>query len=142
MVRLRIPASDDLIDQLVDDVRRLHTRLRIAQRLSERADLVAVLVRHVGMNEDRVIRRVPDPCLGLRLAVLKVRHLVLDAAGRHPVHQRLHQPVEFPVDLHQSGPVNLVPGIALAPQPVRVARVLLSEFIAQRRVHEAALQAL
>ncbi len=95
-----------------------------------------------GMNEDRVIRRVLDPRFGLRLAVLKVRHLVLDAAGRHAVHERLHQPVKLALDLHERGPVNLVPGIALAAQAVRVARVLLAEFIAQRRVHEAALQAL
>src|SRR5579864_460170 len=45
-------------------------------------------------------------------------------------------------DLHERGPVYLVPGVALATQPVRVARVLLAEFVAQRRVHEATLQPL
>jgi hypothetical protein len=59
-------------------------------------------------------------------------------AARHAVHQGLHQPVKPALDLHERGPVNLVLCVALAAQPVRMARVLLAEFIAQRRVHEAA----
>lgn len=83
----------DLIDELADDLRRLRLGVLIAQRLTECADLVAVVVRHVGMDQHGVVRRVLDPRLGLQFAILKVRHLLFDAARRYAVHQRLHQPV-------------------------------------------------
>src|SRR6202035_3104286 len=45
-------------------------------------------------------------------------------------------------DLRERGLVHLKLCVAFAAQPVHVPCVFLAEFIAQRRVHEAALQAL
>ncbi|HWY62883.1 MAG TPA: hypothetical protein VNW15_13355 [Rhizomicrobium sp.] len=92
------------------------------------------------MNEDGAVFAVPEPGFEVCLAAFQIGHLVLDAAGRNSVHERLHEPVEFPLDLRKGAAVAFAMGIVLMMKPVRLPRVFLTEQVTQRRVHKVILQ--
>ena len=52
----RYRRQNDLFDQLADDIRSSCLRVLVGQRLSKLRYLVAVVVGHVGMQEDGVTR--------------------------------------------------------------------------------------
>ncbi len=58
-------------------------------------DLLAVELRHVGMQADGLFGGGGELIFQLRLAAFQLFHLVLDAAARHTVHDRLHEAINL-----------------------------------------------
>lgn len=111
----------DFVDELADQPRRFGAAPFIGQGFAQLPGLLSVEARHLRVNEDRFILAFGKLRFQFGLAAFELDHPILDARGRHAVHDRLDQPVKFALGLRQRVFRVLAVRVALGMELVHMA---------------------